>query len=128
MISFLFHQSLSSGGGHCEPSRRVGGGAQREKGGILSVIIYCEPLPPPICSVTKGHQFDSRSGHMPGFQPQLGGMREATDQSFSPSIPLFLKINKYNLLKNKVSLLGNIYLNHVLFFFINFANIYHSID
>ena len=48
----------------------------------------------------KGHWFDSQSGHVPGLQAGslVGGVWEATDRCFSPSLPpslpLSLKINK----------------------------------
>ena len=49
----------------------------------------------------KGRQFDSQSGHMPGLwaRSTVGGVQEATTHrwffaSFSPFLPLSLKINK----------------------------------
>ena len=49
----------------------------------------------------KGQWFDSRSGHMPGLwaRSPVGSTQEATTHqcfspSLSPSLPLFLKINK----------------------------------
>ena len=61
----------------------------------LDSVPACEP---------KDRQFDSQSGHMPGLQARIpvGGTWEATTHgcfspSLSPSLPLSLKINKYNL-------------------------------
>ena len=53
----------------------------------------------------KGHQFNTQSGHVPGFRggSLAGGMPEATDRyicytlmfrSLSPSLPISLKVNK----------------------------------
>ena len=60
--------------------------------GSVDWVPACEP---------KGHQFDSQSGHMPGLQARspVGSTREATTHwcfftSLSPSLPLYLKINK----------------------------------
>ena len=56
----------------------------------------------------KGCWFDSHSGQMPGLQAKspVGGMWKATPHccfspSLSPSLPLSLKINKWNLQKER---------------------------
>ena len=40
---------------------------------------------------TKGHWFNSRSGHMPGLRARslAGDMQEATNRCYSPSLPPF---------------------------------------
>ena len=69
--------------------------------GSVDWVLACE---------SKGWQFDSQSGHMPGWQARspVGGVQEATNRcislahrcfspSLSPSLPLSLKIHKENL-------------------------------
>ena len=60
--------------------------------GLVDWVLACE---------AKGHWFDSQWGHMPGLGPRSpkGGTERATTHwcfipSLSPSLPLFLKINK----------------------------------
>ena len=60
--------------------------------GSVDWVAFCKP---------KGCQFDSQSGYLPGLQARspVGGVQEATNRLFSPSLsptlPLTLKIKSF---------------------------------